>query len=207
LGICTVLYVAVAIVLTGMVKWNTLGTAEPLADAFSARGMNWTAGIIALGAVIATTSALVPYQAGQPRILFSMGRDGLLPPSFARVHPRFRTPYMATLLTGGVVAVCSSVANINELVELTNIGTLFAFALVAAGVIILRIVEPTRPRPFRTPLVPWVPLAGIGCCVYLMFELPRITWIRFFLWMACGLVLYFFYGFRKSRLRNLEEKR
>jgi len=200
LVICTVLYVAVAIVLTGMAKWNTLGNAEPLAQAFSSLGMNWTAGIIALGAMVATTSALVPYQAGQPRIFLSMGRDGLLPPWAAKVHPRFRTPYIATILTGILVAVCSSFANINELVELTNIGTLFAFGLVAAGVIILRRTDPGRPRPFRTPLVPWVPLGAIACCAYLTFELPRVTWIRFFGWMAIGLVLYFLYGHRRSRV-------
>ena len=200
LAICTVLYVAVAVVLTGMVKWDKLGNAEPLAYAFSSLGMNWTAGIIALGAVLATTSALVPYQAGQPRIFFSMGRDGLLPAWAAKVHPRYRTPHIATLLTGFVVAACSSVANINELVELTNIGTLFAFALVALGIIILRRTDPDHPRPFRTPLVPWVPLAAIACCVYLMAQLPAITWIRFFVWMAVGLVIYVLYGFRRSRL-------
>jgi basic amino acid/polyamine antiporter, APA family len=124
----------------------------------------------------------------------------LLPPWTARVHPRFRTPHATTLLTGVIVAVCSSVANINELVELTNIGTLAAFALVAAGVIILRYREPNRPRPFRTPLVPWVPLAAIACCGYLTLELPRVTWIRFFVWMAIGLAIYFLYGFRRSRL-------
>jgi basic amino acid/polyamine antiporter, APA family len=200
LVICTVLYVAVAAVLTGMANWKTLGTAEPLTDAFSALNMNWTAGIVALGAVVATTSALVPYQAGQPRIFFSMARDGLLPAWAAKVHPRFRTPHVATLLTGFVVAVCSSVANINELVELTNIGTLFAFSLVAAGVIILRAKEPHRERPFRTPLVPWVPLGAILCCGYLMFELPKLTWVRFFVWMAAGLLIYAFYGWRRSRL-------
>jgi basic amino acid/polyamine antiporter, APA family len=198
--ICTVLYVAVAIVLTGMVKWNTLGNAEPLAYAFSSIGMKWTAGIIAVGAMIATTSALVPFQAGQPRIFLAMGRDGLLPPWAAKVHPRFRTPHISTILTGVVVAVCSSFANINELVELTNIGTLFAFGLVAAGIIILRYIDPDRPRPFRTPLVPWVPLAAIACCGYLMFELPRVTWIRFFVWMFVGLILYFLYGFRRSHV-------
>jgi len=202
LVICTVLYVAVAIVLTGMCKWSTLGNAEPLAYAFSSLGMNWTASIIALGAVIATTSALVPYQAGQPRILFSMARDGLLPAWAAKVHPRFRTPHVTTILTGIVVAVCSSLANINELVELTNIGTLFAFVLVAAGILLLRWTEPERPRPFKTPLVPWVPLGAIATCGYLMFELPKITWIRFFLWMAVGLGIYFLYGFRRSRLAN-----
>jgi APA family basic amino acid/polyamine antiporter len=157
--------------------------------------------------VVATTSALIPYQAGQPRIFFSMSRDGLLPALFGRVHPRFRTPHVATLITGVVVAVCSSVANIAELVELTNIGTLFAFVLVAAGIIILRYTDPDRPRPFRTPLVPWVPLGAIACCVYLMFELPKITWIRFFLWMVAGLAIYFLYGIRRSRLAARTDSR
>ena len=183
-----------------MARWNTLGNAEPLAYVFSALGMNWTASIIALGAVVATTSALIPYQAGQPRIFFSMGRDGLLPAWAAKVHPRFRTPHVTTLITGVIVAICSSVANIAALVDLTNIGTLFAFVLVAAGVIILRYTDPDQPRPFRTPWVPWVPLAAIASCAYLMTELPGITWLRFFIWMAIGLLLYFFYGFRHSRL-------
>ncbi len=198
--ICTVLYVAVAAVLTGMAKWDKLGNAEPLAYVFSERGMPWTASLIALGAVVATTSALVPYQAGQPRIFFSMGRDGLLPSWAARVHPRFRTPHVTTLITGFFVAVCSSVANIGELVELTNVGTLFAFVLVALGVIILRYTDPDRHRPFRTPLVPWVPLGAIVCCIYLMTELPAITWQRFFWWMLAGLVIYFLYGIRRSRV-------
>ncbi len=204
LAICTVLYVAVAVVLTGMAPWRSLGNAEPLAAVFSERGMNWTAGIIALGAVLATTSALVPYQAGQPRIFLSMGRDGLLPSWAAKVHPRYRTPYVATLITGTVVAICSSVANINELVELTNIGTLFAFAIVALGILILRWKDPHRPRPFRAPLVPWVPLAAIACCVYLMCELPRVTWIRFFVWMGAGLLVYAGYGARRSRWSRSE---
>ena len=198
--ICTVLYIAVAIVLTGMAKWSTLGNAEPLAFAFSSLGMNWTASIIAFGAVVATTSAMVPYQAGQPRIFFAMGRDGLLPPWAAKVHPRFRTPYVTTIITGVIVAVCSSISNISELVDLTNIGTLFAFVLVAAGIILLRYTDPERPRPFRTPWVPLVPLGAIGSCVYLMCELPGVTWLRFFLWMAFGLIWYFAYGFHQSRL-------
>jgi APA family basic amino acid/polyamine antiporter len=200
LGICTLLYVGVAVVLTGMSKWTTLGTAEPLADAFLARGMKWTAAIVSLGGVLATTSALIPYQAGQPRIFFSMARDGLLPPWAAKVHPRFRTPHVTTIITGVIVAVCSSLASIGELVDLTNIGTLFAFILVAAGIIILRFTDPGRPRPFRTPLVPWLPLGAIVTCGYLMFFLPAITWRRFFYWMAAGLALYFLYGSRRSRL-------
>jgi len=202
LGICTILYIAVAAVLTGMAKWNTLDNAEPLAAVFSSLGMGWTATIIAFGAVVATTSALIPYQAGQPRIFFSMGRDGLLPSWASKVHPKFRTPHVTTIITGIVVALASSVANINELVELTNIGTLFAFILVAAGIIVLRRTDPKRPRPFRTPWVPLVPLGAIAACAYLMSELPKVTWIRFFLWMAVGLVIYFLYGARNSRLRS-----
>lgn len=205
--VCTVIYIAVAVVLTGMAKWNTLGNAEPLAAVFSDKGMRWTAGIVAVGALLATTSALVPYQAGQPRIFFAMSRDGLLPAWAAKVHPRWRTPYTATLITGGIVAVCSSVANINELVELTNIGTLFAFAMVAIGILILRYKEPNRLRPFRTPLVPWVPLAGVACCVYLMCHLPAITWIWFFGWMAAGLAVYVLYGIRRSRLSKTPQPR
>jgi len=200
--ICTVLYVAVAVVLTGIAPWNTLGNAEPLAKVFTDLGMNWTAGVIAVGALIATTSAMVPYQAGQPRIFFAMGRDGLLPPWAAKVHPRYRTPHVTTLITGVVVALCASVFNIDELVDLTNVGTLFAFILVALGIIILRYKDPDRPRPFRTPLVPWVPLGAIACCGYLMFQLPLMTWFRFFGWMAVGLLLYFFYGFGNSRLNG-----
>ncbi len=200
LVICTVIYISVAVVLTGLAKWDTLGNAEPLARVFSARGMNWTAAIIAVGALVATTSALVPYQAGQPRIFFSMGRDGLLPAWAAAIHPRFRTPHIATVITGVIVAVCASIFNINELVELTNIGTLFAFALVAVGILILRRREPERPRPFRAPWSPWVPLGSIASCAYLMYELPWVTWVRFFVWMAIGLVLYFCFGSRRSRL-------
>jgi len=200
LVICTVLYVAVAVVLTGMVRWDKLGNAEPLAYAFESLGMTWTAGIIAAGALVATTSAMVPYQVGQPRIFFSMARDGLLPAWAAKVHPRFRTPHVTTLLTGGLVALCSSATNINELVELTNIGTLFAFILVAVGIMILRHRDPARPRPFRTPWVPLVPLGAVASCLYLMLQLPRVTWIRFVLWLVIGLAIYFLYGIGRSRL-------
>jgi APA family basic amino acid/polyamine antiporter len=202
LVICTVIYILVAIVLTGLLRWDQLGTAEPLATAFSALGMNWTAGVISLGAVFATTSVLVVFQLGQPRIFFSMARDGLLPPWAARVHPRYRTPHVTTILTGLFVAGLAAVANINEVVELTNIGTLFAFVLVAIGILVLRRTEPDRPRPFRTPLVPWVPLAAVLSCGYLMFELPWPTWRRFIVWLALGLVFYFAYGVRRSQLRD-----
>jgi basic amino acid/polyamine antiporter, APA family len=203
LVVCTLVYIAVALVLTGMVRWDQFsGVADPLAKAFTARGMNWTAGVISFGAVFATTSVLLVFQLGQPRILFSMARDGLLPPWAARVHPRYRTPHTMTILTGVFVAGFAAVTNINEVVELCNIGTLFAFVLVAAGVIILRRTEPDRPRPFRTPLVPWVPLLAILSCGYLMAELPWVTWARFIIWLGIGLVFYYLYGFRHSRLNR-----
>jgi basic amino acid/polyamine antiporter, APA family len=202
LVICTVIYILVALVLTGMVKWTELGTAEPLATAFSALGMHWAAGIISLGAVFATTSVLVVFQLGQPRIFFSMARDGLLPQWAAKVHPRYRTPHITTILTGVVVATFATFMNINEVVELTNIGTLFAFVLVALGIVVLRRTDPGRARPFRTPLVPWVPLLAVVMCSYLMCQLPWVTWVRFAVWLAIGLIVYFAYGVRHSVLRR-----
>ena len=204
--ICTVLYVALSIVMTGMAPWKTLGTAEPLITALAhAQGppalLNFSRFIIALGAVIAMGSVLLVFQLGQPRIFFSMSRDGLLPPVLAKVHPRYRTPYVGTILTGVFVAVFAAFANIAEVVDLTNIGTLFAFVLVSAGVIFLRRIEPDRPRPFRVPGVPYTPLISIAACTYLMFQLPGVTWIRFGIWLLIGLVFYFSYGYRHSVLR------
>lgn len=204
LGICTVLYIVVSLVLTGMVPASQLGTAEPLATAFSALGLNWAVGIIAVGALVATTSVLFVFQLGQPRIFFSMARDGLLPPWAAKVHPRFRTPHVTTWITGVLVAGFAGITNINEVVELCNIGTLFAFVIVAAGILVLRWREPDRPRPFRTPLVPWVPLAAIGLCGWLMLQLPWLTWVRFLLWLGAGLIFYALYGARRSVLRTTE---
>jgi APA family basic amino acid/polyamine antiporter len=200
--VCTLFYIATAAVLTGIEPWNKLGVADPLAAVFARLGLNWAAGIVSLGAVISMTAVLLVFQLGQPRIFFSMSRDGLLPKYFARVHPKYQTPHITTIWTGVVVAAFAAVANINEIVELTNIGTLFAFVLVNVGIIILRRTDPDRPRVFKTPLVPWVPLLGIGMCVYLMLGLPTITWIRFGVWLLVGLVLYFTYGFWKSRLRT-----
>jgi APA family basic amino acid/polyamine antiporter len=201
LVICSVIYILVALVLTGMVPWTALNTAEPLATAFSALGMNWTAGVISLGAVIATTSVLVVFQLGQPRIFFTMARDGLLPAWAARVHPKYQTPHVTTILTGLAVGLVAGLANIGEIVELTNIGTLFAFVLVATGILVLRHTNPDQPRPFRTPWVPLVPLLAIAACAYLMLGLPLVTWIRFGVWLAVGMVFYFAYGYRRSRQR------
>jgi APA family basic amino acid/polyamine antiporter len=202
LVICTLIYVAVAAVLTGMMPWDKLGVADPLAAALAYVGSDVAAGFVAFGAVIAMTAVLLVFQYGQPRIFFSMSRDGLLPPGFAKVHPKYKTPHVTTIWTGVVVAAISAIANINEIVELTNIGTLFAFVLVCAGIIILRYKDPNRPRAFKTPFVPLVPLLGITSCIYLMAGLPWVTWVRFGIWLLAGLALYFVYGFWKSRLRT-----
>jgi APA family basic amino acid/polyamine antiporter len=207
LVICTVVYILVSIVLTGIAPWQQLGTAEPMITALQyAQGppglLNFSRFIIALGAVAAMGSVLLVFQLGQPRIFFSMSRDGLLPKAFAKVHPKYRTPYVGTILTGLFVATFSAFANIAEVVDLTNIGTLFAFVLVSAGVIFLRRTEPDRPRPFRVPGVPFTPIISIVACFYLMFQLPTITWIRFGIWLAVGLVFYFLYGYKNSVLRT-----
>lgn len=207
LVICTVLYIILSAVLTGMAPWKQLGTAEPMITALQfANGpailLNASRFIIALGAVIAMGSVLLVFQMGQPRIFFSMARDGLLPPFMAKVHPRFRTPWVGTIITGTFVATFAAFANIAEVVDLTNIGTLFAFVLVSVGVIILRVREPDRPRPFRVPGAPFTPLISVAACLYLMMQLPRVTWIRFGIWLAVGLVVYFLYGYRHSVLRT-----
>lgn len=210
LVITTVLYIAISVVMTGMAQWTTLGTPEPMITALQyAHGppalLRVSRFIIALGAVIAMGSVLLVFQLGQPRIFFSMSRDGLLPPIFSRVHSRYKTPYFGTILTGIFVAVFAAFANIAEVVDLTNIGTLFAFVLVSAGVIFLRRSDPARPRPFRVPWVPVTPLISIVACFYLMLELPAVTWIRFGIWLGVGLVLYFAYGYRNSALRRRAE--
>jgi len=200
--VTSVIYIVVTLVLTGLVPWNQHGTADPLASAFGNRGYHWAAGIISFGAVVSMASVLLVFQLGQPRIFFSMARDGLLPQWAAKLHPRYRTPHVTTILTGAFVAFFAAFANINEVIELTNIGTLFAFVLVALGVMVLRVRDPGRHRPFRTPAVWFVAPAAILSCGYLMVQLPRVTWERFIIWLAVGLVLYFMYGYRHSRLRT-----
>jgi len=205
--ICTVLYIVLSVVMTGMAPWTQLGTAEPMITALQYSGgpeklVAFSRFVIALGAVIAMGSVLLVFQMGQPRIFYSMARDGLLPPFIAKVHPKYRTPWVGTIITGLFVGGFAAVANIAEVVDLTNIGTLFAFILVSLGVIILRVKEPDRPRPFRVWGAPWTPLLSIVSCLYLMLQLPGITWIRFGIWLALGLIIYFAYGIRHSKLRR-----
>jgi APA family basic amino acid/polyamine antiporter len=208
--ISTFIYILVAAVFIGIIPFDVLRQklateqAEPLTMALQyaniERWGNVFVGIVAFGSVVAHTAVLLVFQLGQPRIFFSMARDGLLPQSFAKVHPRFRTPHVTTILTGVAVGVCAMFTSIDEMVDLTNIGTLFAFILVCIGILILRKREPHRPRAFRTPWVPVIPILGVVACLYLMMGLPWITWVRFALWLLVGMVVYFSYGFRRSRL-------
>jgi len=201
--VCTVLYVAIAFVLTGIIPWDKLNVPDPLAVALQYIHADWAAGILALGAVAAMTSVLLVFQLGQARIFMSMARDGLLPPWAATLHPKYRTPHITTIITGVFVGVFAAVAPIGVVLELTNIGTLFAFILVATGIIVLRRTDPTRPRPFRTPWVPVLPLVSIGFCIYLIASLPLLTKLRFVGWLAAGAVIYFLYSVRHSRVRRL----
>jgi APA family basic amino acid/polyamine antiporter len=205
LAICTVIYIIIGAVLTGMVPYTELGrAADPLAYALNATGMQSLAKIVALGAVFSMAAVLLVFQYGQPRIFFAMGRDGLLPGWAARVSPKTRIPYVTTLITGLAVAFWSLIGDAAETYDLTNIGTLFAFALVCLGVIVLRHTDPSRPRPFRVPLVHVVGIVGAGLCLFVMKGLPALAWERFGWWLVIGLVLYFAYGYRHSRLRRDE---
>ncbi|MGA7615811.1 MAG: amino acid permease [Thermoanaerobaculia bacterium] len=208
--ICTVIYIVVAAVFTGMIPFpalkHTLGNqqAEPLTLAMKFVEMpNWMVGIVALGSVIAHTAVLLVFQLGQPRIFFAMSRDGLLPKVFAKVHPKFGTPHVSTIVTGVAVGVTASFTSLDEMVDLTNIGTLFAFILVCIGIAVLRFKDPDRRRPFRVPGGPLlVPILGVLSCMGLIWYLPPSSWFRFVLWLAVGMVVYVFYGFRHSRLRK-----
>jgi len=265
--ICTVLYIAIALVLTGMVNYTELGVGDPLAFVFERVGLNWISGVIAVSAVIAMASVLLVFQMGQPRIWMSISRDGLLPPIFSKIHPKFRTPSFSTILTGFVVAIPALFMNLTEVTDLSSIGTLFAFVLVCAGVMKMHHSKDTPDRKFRTPMVSgkWifplltvtgiilvivfnsggllgifnfsdittilshlpifgflilviylnylalfrrlslVPALGLSSCFYLMTELGITNWMRFFIWLLLGLVIYFSYGFKNSKLRKAQE--
>ncbi|MER6948041.1 amino acid permease [Nonomuraea sp. NPDC000554] len=199
LAICTVLYVAVSLVVVGMQRYDQLSIKAPLADAFTAVGQHWAAALISIGAIAGLTTVVMILMLGQTRVLFAMCRDGLLPRPMAKVHPRFGTPARLTVIIGVVSALLAGFISLSELAELVNIGTLFAFVVVSAGVIILRRTRPDLPRAFRTPFVPVLPILSVLACLYLMLNLPIETWLRFLIWMIVGSVLYFAYGYGHSR--------
>ena len=201
LAVCTSIYVIVGAVLTGMVPYQQLAVADPLARALEIAGFTTVGWVVALGAAVSMAAVLLVFQYGQPRIFFAMGRDGLLPAWAARIDPKTRVPSTTTLLTGGLVAIAAAVGDAAETYDLTNIGTLFAFAIVSIGVVVLRVVEPDRPRPFRVPLVWVVGPLGAAACAFIMVGLPVQAWERFGLWLGLGLAVYAAYGYRHSRLR------
>ncbi|OYV72371.1 MAG: hypothetical protein B7Z72_04905 [Gemmatimonadetes bacterium 21-71-4] len=200
--VCTVLYILMALVMTGLANYTTLNVPHPVFVAIEAAGqpLRWLAYFVNIGAILGLASVVLVMLMGQPRIFFSMSRDGLLPAVFGKVHPRFQTPYITTILTGSVAGVVAGLFPIGLLGELVSIGTLMAFVIVCGGVIMLRYKRPELERPFRTPFVPLVPILGIFTCLFMMVFLPMDTWIRLAVWMAIGLVLYFTYGKSHSHI-------
>jgi basic amino acid/polyamine antiporter, APA family len=194
LGACAILYAAVALVLTGIARWDTLNNAAPVANALKMLGMNNLRLVVTIGALLGMISSLLVFQYGQARIWFAMSRDRLLPALFSRVHPKYDTPHVSTWIAGIVVGIPAGILDIGTLGDLTNIGTLFAFVVVSGGVIILRRTQPDYPRGFRVPWVPFLPLLSMACCLVLMLSLPLETWIRFVVWLIIGLAIYFLYS-------------
>lgn len=202
LAVCTVLYILMAMVMTGLVPFALLDVAEPVYVALEGAGpqLAWLKYLTTVGAVAGLASVVLVMLMAQPRIFYAMSRDGLLPPIFGKVHPKYQTPWLATIITGTCAAVVAGLLPIGLLGQLVSIGTLFAFVIVCAGILVLRYTNPELHRPFRTPFVPFVPLAGIGICAWLMYSLPRDTWWRLAIWMAIGAVIYFSYGRTHSKL-------
>jgi APA family basic amino acid/polyamine antiporter len=200
LGVCTLLYVAVAVVLTGIGDYRQMNNAAPVVNALHALGYENIRRWVGAGAIVGMLSSLLVFQYGQARVWFAMSRDGLLPKLFSKVHPVHRTPHVSTWIAGLAVGIPAGIWDIGTFADLSNIGTLFAFMVVSAGVLVLRKKQPDRPRGFRVPLVPLLPWMSILSCLGLMLGLPLLTWLRFFGWMAIGLGIYFLFGYRRSRL-------
>ncbi len=202
LAVCTVLYIAMALVMTGMAHYSELNVSHPVFVAIDKAGpaLKWLGFLVNIGAIAGLASVVLVMLMGQPRIFYAMSRDGLLPPVFGRVHKSYGTPWIATIITGTVAAVIAGIFPIALLGELVSIGTLLAFVIVCGGILVLRYKRPELPRPFRTPWVPFVPVMGILICGYMMYGLPKDTWLRLAVWMAIGIVIYFMYGIRHSRL-------
>lgn len=204
LCVCTVLYILVAMVLTGMVPWQEINIEAPIARAFSDRGLTVASDIITLGALAGLTSVMLVMLLGQTRVLYSMANDGLLPRGFfAAIHSKYRTPWKNTILVGVIAAVVGSVTPIDDIGKMVNIGTLLAFVIVCCAIMVLRHTNPNQPRPFRTPLVPLVPILGICFNGYMMYKLGWINWMRLIVWLIIGLCIYFGYGIKNSRLRTM----
>ena len=208
LGISTVLYILVAIVLTGIVSYTTLNVPDPVAVGVDAmgKGMFWLRPIVKIAAIAGLSSVILVMLLGQPRIFFTMAKDGLLPPVFSKVHPKFKTPYISTIVTGSVAMIIAGILPISILGELVSIGTLLAFIIVCISVLVLRKARPEIHRPFKTPWVPFVPIAGAAICFLQMAALPLDTWLRLVIWMAIGFLIYFFYGVKHSKVRAENKK-
>jgi APA family basic amino acid/polyamine antiporter len=204
LAVCTVLYIAVAAVLTGMVHWQQINIEAPVARAFLDRGLTTASYIITLGALAGLTSVMLVMLLGQTRVLYSMANDGLLPKKFfAAVHPKFRTPWKNTILVGLLAAIVGSVTPISDIGKMVNIGTLLAFVIVSVSVMVLRHTNPAQPRPFRTPWVPLIPILGVVTNGYMMYKLGWVNWARLIIWLVIGLVVYFTYSQKHSRVQQL----
>src|SRR5258706_1197139 len=203
--VCTVLYILVAGVLTGMVPWQEVNIEAPIARAFSDRGLTTASHIITLGALAGLTSVMLVMLLGQSRVLYSMANDGLLPKKFfAAVHPKFRTPWKNTILVGLLAAIVGSVTPIDEIGRMLNIGTLLAFVIVSISVMALRYTNPSQPRPFRTPSVPLIPILGVISNGYMMLKLGVWNWVRLVVWLGVGLIVYFTYSVKHSRVQALQ---
>lgn len=200
LAICTVLYIAVSLILTGMVPYDQLAVKDPVAFALRYINQDWLAGLISLGAIAGITTVLLVMMYGQTRLFYAISRDGLLPKVLSKVNPKTQTPVANSWVTGSLVAFFAGIIPLNKLAELANIGTLFAFIVVSIGVVVLRKTQPDLHRNFKVPFVPWIPLLAVLFCGYLILQLPASTWISFGIWLIVGLAIYFSYGYKKSEL-------